>query len=56
MKVIGIYGDKVEVLWFEDGEIEYIDVDDFIEQHGAEELYGDEIKITECEDGVLYEC
>ena len=54
MKVIAIYGDKVEVLW--DGEIEYIDVDDFIEQHGAEALYGDDIKFTECEDGVLYEC
>lgn len=56
MKVIATFGDQVEILWVANNEIEYINIDDFIEQHGAEALYGDEIKITECEDGVLYEC
>ena len=57
MKVLGIIGDFVEVLWDNSscGEIEFVPVDEFVSTHGWETLYGRAKSVTEFEDGTLYE-
>ena len=57
MKVLSILGDFVEILWENSrcGEIEFMKVEKFISAYGRETLYGRAMRITEFEDGTLYE-
>jgi hypothetical protein len=57
MTVLSILGDFVEILWENSrcGEIEFMKVDKFIAAYGREALYGRAMRITEFEDGILYE-
>lgn len=56
MTILGIFGDLVEYTYNGDSEINYCSVEDFIEEFGREELFGDEIDIIDFPDGTLYVC
>ena len=56
MKVLGISGEMVEVLFSNDNEVVHMQIEDFIEKYGKEMLYGDKIQIEENDVGTLYIC
>ena len=54
MKVLGIFGEMVEVLF--DNEVVHYTIEDFVSKHGKEALYGNKVQIVDTEEGTLYIC
>ena len=54
INVIAIFGCTVEFS-MGDNEIQYLQMDEFVERYGEETLYGEDLKVQEYEEGKMYQ-